>query len=286
MESSVFLQAALNGLILGSMYVLFALGFSLIFGILDTINFAHGEMYMLGGFGAYYLFGQLGWNYFLTLIVVVFAITLLGMGLEFVVLRPVRGFHIGGFVATLGLGWIFVQSGHLIFGSMDKAVPRVFKGIVTIWGASISVEKLIAGFMGFVLVVLVFLFIGRTRLGKAMRAVTQDRDAAWLQGINVDHINRLGFGIGCGLAAAAGVLMAPVFYIAPDIGGAWLFKGFIVVILGGLGSIPGAVAGGLLVGFLESFASLFISLPAVQILLFSVAILILVFRPRGLLGHA
>jgi branched-chain amino acid transport system permease protein len=196
-------------------------------------------MYMLGGFGAYYLFGQLGWNYFLTLIIVVFAITLLGMGLEFVVLRPVRGFHIGGFVATLGVGWI-----------------------------------------------LVFLFIGRTKIGKAMRAVTQDKDAAWLQGINVDHINRIGFGIGCGLAAAAGVLMAPVFYIAPDIGGAWLFKGFVVVILGGLGSIPGAVAGGLLVGFLESFASLFISLPAVQIVLFSVAISILVFRPRGLLGHA
>ena len=286
MEPSVLIQAAINGLLIGAIYVLFALGFSLIFGILDTINFAHGEMYMLGGFGAYYLFGQFGWNYLLTLIVVVFAVTLLGMGLEPLILKPVRGFHIGGFIITLALGWVLVQLTVIICGPMDKHVPGVFLGVIKVLGASISVEKLIAGLIGIILVVLLFLFIGYTKIGKGMRAVTQDKEAAWLQGINVDYINRLGFGIGCGLAAAAGVLMAPVFYVAPDIGSAWLFKIFIVVILGGLGSIPGAVVGGFLVGLLESLSSLYIGMPAVQILLFSVAILILIFKPRGLLGHA
>jgi branched-chain amino acid transport system permease protein len=284
MDLTLIPQAAINGLLLGSVYVLIALGFTLIFGILTIVNFAHGEMYMLGGFVIYYVFGELGCNYFLAMIITTLILTLFGMGVEKVIFRQLRGYLLGGFIASLGLSWVLVQSSMVIFGITDKAVPPAFTGTMTVLGASFPFERVAGALIGFALTGLLFLFIRYTKTGKAMRAVSQDREASYLQGINVDRINNLGFGIGCGLAGAAGGLMAPIFYISPNIGGPVLMKAFVVVVLGGMGNIPGAVVGGMLLGVLESFGSIVMPITSVQLLFFVVIVVVLLFVPNGLGG--
>lgn len=141
-------------------------------------------MYMLGGFVIYYLFGELGCNYLLAMVITTFNLTLFGMGVEKVIFRQLRGF-----IASLGLSWILVQSSMLIFGITDKAVLPAFTGVMTVLGASFPVERLAGALIGFVLTGLLFLFIRYTKIGKAMRAVSQDKEASYLQGINVDRIN-------------------------------------------------------------------------------------------------
>jgi branched-chain amino acid transport system permease protein len=152
-------------------------------------------------------------------------------------------------------------------------------------GVVITKERLATIIIALVLVLMLNLFLLRTRIGMAIRAVAQDKEAAALQGIQVSRISALSFGIGCALAGAAGVLMAPIFCVSPFLGGEVILKAFLVVILGGMGSIPGAMLGGLVLGFIESFGSLFFTVPTVSAITFSLIIIILIVRPQGLLGH-
>jgi branched-chain amino acid transport system permease protein len=282
------LQGVLNGVMLGLFYALVALGLSLIFGIMGIVNFAHGEMYMLGGYVAYYLFGIFGLNYFASMIAALILVGGLGALLEKIIFRPLTTrpqVALTSLIAGLGLAWVFQMLAVICFGELDKKVPSAFKGIISTAGIVISKERLAAIIIGSFLILMLNLFLRRTKAGSAIRAVAQDKEAAAVQGVNVNRISALSFSIGCGLAASTGVLMAPIFIINPFVGSDVILKAFLVVILGGLGSIPGAMLGGLLMGFIESFGCLFFNVPTVNVLSFILILITLIVRPQGLLGR-
>jgi len=288
MELTLLFQGCLNGIMLGLNYALIALGLSLIFGIMGIVNFAHGEMYMLGGYVAYYFFGKFGLNYLMTIFLAVLLVAIVGIVLEKFIFRPLTTRPkeaLTTLIAAVGLAWVFQMLAVIFFGELDRTVPSAFKGIIRMGGVVITYERLAAIIIGICLVMLVNVFLLRTKTGQAIRAVAQDKEAAALQGVHVTRISMLVFGIGCGLAAGAGALAAPIFGINPFLGGEVILKAFLVVILGGMGSIPGAMLGGLVLGIVESFASLFFSVPTVSVLTFSLIIVILIARPQGLLGH-
>ncbi|HTY25648.1 MAG TPA: branched-chain amino acid ABC transporter permease, partial [Desulfomonilaceae bacterium] len=227
MEPYLLAQGALNGLMLGLNYALIALGLSLIFGIMGIVNFSHGEMYMLGGYVAYYLFGQFGLNFFATLVAALVLVGGLGVLLEKFIFRPLTtrpNIELTSLIAAVGLAWVLQMLAVIAFGELDKKVPSAFKGIISMSGVVITVERLAAILIGVLLIVSLNLFLLRTRIGRAIRAVAQDKEAAALQGVGVSRISALTFGIGCGLAATAGALVAPIFVVNPSLGNEVILK--------------------------------------------------------------
>jgi branched-chain amino acid transport system permease protein len=286
MPFDLLVQALLNGFGLAIVYILVALGLTLIFSILEIINFAHGEFYMLGGFAAYYLCAVGGLNYVATLVLAVLLVGLAGVVAERLVFRHLRGKTLNAFIVSLGLLWVLQATAQLAFGVLDKSVPSAVSGIVRVGGVIVSRERLFVILTAVALIVGLYLFLKFTRTGQAMRAVAQDAEAAALQGVNIELTSALGFGIGCALAGAAGALLAPIFAVSPTMGALPVVKAFIIIIVGGMGSLPGAVLGGLLLGAVEGVGTLFMSSAAVNILGFLMVIAILLLRPRGLLGAA
>lgn len=288
MEITLLSQGALNGVMLGLNYALIALGLSLIFGIMGIVNFAHGEMYMLGGYVAYFMIGQYGLDFFSAIIGAVIITGLLGMFFEKTIFRPLTTRPkeaLTTLIAAVGLAWVLQMLAMVSFGDLDRNVPSTFHGIINMGGVVITKERLVTIIVALGLVALLNFFLLRTRLGSAIRAVAQDKEAAALQGIRVTRISALAFGIGCALAGSAGALMAPIFFISPFLGGEVILKAFLVVILGGMGSIPGALLGGLVLGFIESFGSLFFTVPTVSAITFILIIFVLIIKPQGLLSH-
>jgi branched-chain amino acid transport system permease protein len=280
----LLVQALLNGFGLAMVYVLVALGLTLIFSILEIINFAHGEFYMLGGYVTYYTYALFGLNYFATLGLAILTVGLAGIVAERLIFRDLRGKALNAFIVSLGLLWVMQAGAQLSFGVLDKPVPSAFSGIVRVLGLIISVERLVVTLCAVVLIVGLYLFLRLSRPGRAMRAVAQDADAAALQGVNIEAVSALGFGVGCALAGGAGGLLAPVFAVSPAMGALPVVKAFIIIIVGGMGSLPGAVLGGLLLGGVEGLGSLFMGSAAVNILGFLMVIVVLLVRPRGLVG--
>ena len=284
MPIELLIQALLNGFGLAVVYILVALGLTLIFSILEVINFAHGEFYMLGGFAAYYLSAVGGLNYVATLVLAMLLVGLAGVVAERLVFRHLRGKTLNAFIVSLGLLWVLQATAQLSFGVLDKSVPSAVSGIVRLGGVIVSRERMFVILTAVALIVGLYLFLKFTRTGQAMRAVAQDAEAAALQGVNIELTSALGFGIGCALAGAAGALLAPIFAVSPTMGALPVVKAFIIIIVGGMGSLPGAVLGGLLLGAVEGVGTLFMSSAAVNILGFLMVIAILLLRPRGLLG--
>jgi branched-chain amino acid transport system permease protein len=284
MSIDVLIQALLNGFGLAVVYVLVALGLTLIFSILEIINFAHGEFYMLGGYVTYYAFAVGGLNYFATVVLAVLVVGAAGVLAERIVFRRLRGKTLNAFIVSLGLLWVLQASAQLSFGVLDKAVPSSVSGVVRAGGVVVSRERLAVILTSAALIAALYAFLKWTRAGQAMRAAAQDPDAAALQGVNIEMVSMLGFGIGCALAGAAGALLAPVFAVSPTMGALPVVKAFIIIIVGGMGSLPGAVLGGLLLGAVEGVGTLYMSSAAVNMLGFLMVIAILLVRPRGLLG--
>jgi branched-chain amino acid transport system permease protein len=282
----LLVQALLNGFGLAMVYVLVALGLTLIFSILEIINFAHGEFYMLGGYVTYYVFAVFGLDYFATLGLAILAVGAAGVVAERLIFRHLRGKTLNAFIVSLGLLWVMQASAQLSFGVLDKPVPSAFSGIVRAFGLVMSVERLVVSLSAVVLIAALYLFLRWSRPGRAMRAVAQDADAAALQGVDIELVSALGFGIGCALAGGAGGLLAPLFAVSPAMGALPVVKAFIIIIIGGMGSLPGAVVGGLLLGSVEGLGSLFFGSAAVNVLGFLTVILVLLVRPRGLFGGA
>ncbi len=286
MTAALLLQSAIIGVSIGSIYILMALGLTLMFGMMHIINFAHGAVYMLGAFVIYYVFFQGGAPYFAAFVVAMVLLGAFGYLVERSVYRPIKGGIEPTLVALLALTTFLQAAGYPVFGQLDKHVPPVFQGTRNVLGVMISVERLMIIPVAAVLVVGLYLFINKTRLGAAMRAIEQDKEAAALQGVNVHVVNGLAFGIGFALAAAAGALMAPIFKLDPMMGEQPLLKAFIIIILGGLGSIPGAILGGLILGLIDSIVATALGAEPAFLLSFIFIILLLLFRPTGLFGHA
>ncbi len=285
MTSQQILQMAINGLMLGLVYSLIALGLTLVFGVMRIVNFAHGELYMLGGFITYYLYGEWKLNFALTLIVSVFAMALLGVIIERLFLSRLRAEFMASFIVTLGVATFLQSAALLAFGLTEKGVPTVISGVARFAGVSLSLERLMLIPVSLVLIIATALFVQKTRAGRAMQAVSSDPEAAALYGVNIARTSSLCMAIGCALAGAAGTLVAPIFSVNPFMGEDPLFKGFIIIVVGGLGSIQGALLAGIMLGCLEAFGTTMFGAPIAYIMSFLVLIGFLLFRPRGFFGR-
>lgn len=278
-------QGIINGLSAGLIYVLVALGVTLVFGIMRIIQLAHGEMYMLGAHTVYYACVVLGINVFLSFVIAATSTGLVGMIVERFLLRRFRGAIEPSVVVAIGLVLLLQTFAVVAFGSNEKNIPRLIPGILTAWGIRISWDRVLAVIVGASLVFALYLFIRGTKVGQAMIAISQDRDAASLQGINVNRISSITMAIGCALAAVAGGLMGSIFSVEPFMGSFAISKGLAVIILGGLGSIPGAVIGGLILGLIDGVVPLYYSTTVAHIVGFASIIVILIIRPKGLMGR-
>ncbi|MEK7688986.1 MAG: branched-chain amino acid ABC transporter permease [Deltaproteobacteria bacterium] len=294
----MFIQQLINGLTLGSVYALIALGYTMVYGILQIINFAHGEIYMIGAYMAIIVLGILtaagltAVNLPLS-ILLVFIISglfcgIYGLTLERVAYRPLRHAHrLSPLISAIGMS-IFLQNYVMLTqGTVDKVFPHIIPSTgMEIIGASISYLQIFILAASFILMTALHLFIKKTRLGKAMRATSQDSRMASLVGINVDSVIAVTFVIGSILAAAAGVMVAMYygsvnFFIGYTAG----IKAFTAAVLGGIGNIPGAMLGGLLLGLVEGLGASYISSEYKDVFAFLILILVLIFRPTGLLGE-
>jgi branched-chain amino acid transport system permease protein len=284
----LFAQQVLNGATIGIMYALAAVGLTLTFGILRVINFAHGEFYMLGAFVTYTLLVVAEIPYFQALVLAVLTACALGLLAERLTVRPLRGrHHFTVVLATLGLS-VFLQNGALaVWGPDPREIALPWDGAMLVGGLIISRMRLVALAAGVVLIAALTLFIRYTRVGMAMRAVARNPDAAALMGVNVPRIYGLTFSMGAGLAAVSGGLLGAIFTIEPTMGEWAVIKAFSVVIMGGLGSVPGAVAGGLLLGVAESLSVGYLpgGVGYRDGIAYAMIILVLLLRPQGLFGQ-
>jgi branched-chain amino acid transport system permease protein len=278
-------QSILNGLAAGWIYVLVALGLTLVFGIMRIVQFAHGEIYMLGAYCSYFLIKLFGFSFLEALFLTTIAIGLLGIVLERFFFRPFRDRFEPSIIVAVGL-MVFLQTTAVVgFGTDTKSMGGIIPGVLRVSGVTLSWDRLLVMAVGIILVVALFLVIQNTKIGQAMVAVAQDPYAAALQGIDVNRISALAMALGCALAAIAGSLMGSIFSTSPFMGTSAITKGIAVIILGGLGSIPGAVVGGLILGLIDGLVPPLLSSTMASIVGFGVIILVLLLRPRGLFGH-
>jgi branched-chain amino acid transport system permease protein len=281
---SFFLNQVLIGIQLGSQYVLVALGLTLIFGILDISHFAHGHLYMVGAYLLYIVMVLGGINYWLALVIVMAGLAVAGVAVERLVYRPLRGQpHINGFIAAIGL-ILFLET--LVRGIEPDAlrIPKPIDTTLSFGGINMEAQRVVVIFGAIVMIILLQLFIKRTRMGTAIEAMAQDREGAALVGISVDRMAALTFAIATALAAAAAGLIAPLGFIAPEMGSVLILKAFVIVVIGGLGSIKGAILGGYLLGVLEALAIAYVSSAYKDVFAFGILILILAIKPTGLFG--
>ncbi|MGV3654623.1 MAG: branched-chain amino acid ABC transporter permease [Noviherbaspirillum sp.] len=277
-------QHIANALILGGTYALLGIGLTLILGIMKVVNFTHGELYAYGGYMGFFFISILGWNFFPSLVAAIMVGVLLGAVIEWLLLRRMRGADIDSTMLVMIGCWIAMQNvALLIWGGVAKSVPTPFPTEpLTIGPVSLSWLRVFVLVAATLLIVATYFLIHKTSLGKAMRATFQDRDTASLMGININAIYTATFALGSGLAAAAGVLLGPVFVLTTTMGNLAALKAFAIVILGGLGSIPGAVIGGFILAFAEELGSGYISSGYRDAMGFLLIILVLMFKPTGL----
>jgi branched-chain amino acid transport system permease protein len=282
------LQHIIDMVILGSTYALLGIGLTLIFGIMNVVNFAHGELYSFGAYIVYLVAVLLGLNFFLALIVAVIAGFVLGALIEFVLLRPMRGADIDTTMLIMIGAMIVMQNGEqFVWGGVAKSVPTPFPDLPLVIGPfSVSWLRLFVLCAASVLIAISYYLINRTKLGKAMRATFQDQDTAALMGVNIQFIYMATFAIGSSLAAAAGALLGPVYVISPQMGNLASLKAFAIVILGGLGSIGGATIGGFILAFAEELGAGYISSGYRDAMGFLLIIAVLLFKPTGLFARS
>ena len=279
------LQQALNGLAIGSVYTLIALGLTVVFGILGIAHFAHGSVAMSGGYLTFWFGERFGLPFFPAMALAMVAGALLGLLIERLAYRPVRDApHINAFIIALGLTMMVEGLNLLSFGADQVVIQTPFRGVFNVGGVAVAELRLLVILTAFTLIGVVALLISRTKTGKSIRAVAQNRPAAVLMGVNVNRVSAIVFSVSSALGAAAGALVGALLAIAPGVGEGLAVKGFAVLILGGLGSIPGAIVGGLVLGVSESLAAGFISSAYKDVIAFMVMIVVLLFRPEGLLG--
>ena len=279
-------QMILNGLMAASIYILVALGLTLVLSMTGILQMAHGEIYMLGAYGTYYFCTVLGLHYLLALVISMLIIGLFGIPLEKIFFRPFRGENfMQSAIVAIGLMIIFQTAATVCFGGSIKVVTTPFRGVTTIAGAIVSWERVFVIVISVIAVGGCFLLLRRTKIGLAMLAVSQDLRGAALQGISVDRVSSIAMFMGCALAAVAGGLMGAIFNLSPSMGSYALMKGIAVIILGGLGSLGGVVVGGLILGFIDGIVPPLLSVQMASLIGFIAIILILTFRPQGMMGR-
>ncbi len=280
-------QQLINGVSLGSIYALIALGYTMVYGIIKLINFAHGDIYMVGAYVGFFACTFLKLSFFPALIMAMVVAGAFGMLIERLAYRPLRNApKIAVLITAIGVSLLLEYGGMLLVTPQPRTFPAVFPSqMYNVFGVIINSQQIIILAISLILMVILTYVVNRTKVGKAMRAVSFDNEAARLMGIDVDKIISFTFGIGSSLAAAAGVLVG-IYYnsIDPLMGIMPGLKAFVAAVLGGIGVIPGAMVGGVLMGVVEALVSGFISSTFRDAAAFAILIIILLFKPSGLLG--
>jgi branched-chain amino acid transport system permease protein len=287
MDASFYAQLLLNGIAIGVIYALIAMGLSLIFGVLEIVNFAHGELYMLGAMLAYFLTVNAGLGYWSTIGLVVAVALCVGYVLYEALLASMRGASFErSILLTLGLSMVLQNGAVFLFTTTPKMIASSLAySTIVLGGLRVSLSRLYALGLGLAAFAALYFILYRTRVGKAMRGVAQSRDAALMVGIDPRAVSRLAVAIGVGLSGLAGAALAPVYAVHPLMGFSFVFKAFAIIILGGLGNVAGAAVAALALGILESLVGGFLPLVMVDALVFVAMIAVLLLRPQGLFGR-
>lgn len=282
-----FSAQLINGLTLGSVYALLALGYTMVYGIIKLINFAHGEIYMIGAFAGYFAANTLGLSLIPTILVAMAISALAGVIIEKVAYKPLRNSpRITLLITAIGVSLLLQNGMRLLVGANPKSFPELVKNKVISFGVvEINTKTILLLVVAAFLVILLQFIVYKTKAGKAMRAASFDIEASQLMGINVNNTISLTFAIGSALAGVAGVLVAILYpSITPYMGTMPGLKAFVAAVLGGIGSIPGALIGGFLMGMIETLTKSYITTSYSDAIAFSVLIIILLIKPAGLLG--
>ena len=285
-----FVNSLISGLSLGSVYAIIALGYTMVYGISKMLNFAHGDVIMVGAYISFIMTSYVGMNGWVALACAIVFCTILGIIIERLAYRPLRGTgSLAVLITAIGVSYFLQNAALLIWGANPRVFTSLFKGMDTIRLAggklTITPESLFTIIANIVIMIVLTLFVSNSKSGKAMRAVSEDNGAAQLMGININRTISLTFAIGSGLAAVAGVLMCSAYpVLMPTTGAMPGIKAFTAAVLGGIGSIPGAMIGGLILGIIEIFARTYISTELSDAIVFACLIIVLLVKPTGLLG--
>lgn len=282
----ILLQLIVNGLLLGGIYALISIGLTLIFGVVRVINFAHGEFLMLSMYITYFSYTYLGLNPYLSLLIGVPLMFLAGMAIDQIIIRPLREapayMHV---FATVGLSIVLLNLALFLFTGDYQSIHMAFAEKTFHLGSlSLSYAKLIIFFAAILVSVGLFLLLQYTNIGKQIRAIAQDRMAAKLMGINLNKIYMLTFGIGTALVGIAGGLILPVYYVFPSVGVYFVLTAFVVVVLGGMDNMVGALLGGFIIGITDSLSGYYIDPSLKEVVSFIIFLIVLLIRPSGLMG--
>lgn len=277
-------QTIVNGLVVGTLYSLVALGLTIIYGVMNLANFAQGEFAMIGGFAAFFMVQQ-GFPYPVAVIIAFASAGLIGLIVHFLANYPLRQSEpINMMLSSLGVSLFLVNLAQYLFSPNPQVVDSPLSGrSFQFFGVFVSQQRLLIALVSIVLCVLVYILLEYTRFGRAVRAASLDPDTAVLYGVPTKKISFLTFVLGVALTGIAGALVGPVYYVYPTMGISLTLKAFVVVVLGGMGNVVGAIAGGLVIGLIESLAGGYISTGFQDAIVFGVLFLVLIFRPQGIL---
>jgi len=282
-----FLQPLISGILTGGVYALAGIGMSLVFGVMNISNFAHGDLMMLGMYLAFFAFTLLHIDPYISLVLIIPIAFLFGYMMERVFInRVIHHPHQNQILLTVGLGLIMSNTVLLAFTSDPKILTTTYSSSAfnLLGDVSVSVPLLLSFLITVLITLILYLFLSKSSTGMALRATSQNREAAQLMGINVAKMSAIAFGIGTALAATAGALIAPTYYIHPLAGHSFLLKAFTICVLGGLGSVVGAGVGGIIIGVVEAMSSTYFSSDWKDVIVFVIFLAVLLFRPQGLFG--
>jgi len=281
---TMILQGVVSGLLAGGLYAMVALGMALIFGVMRVINVAHGTLLMLGGYTTFWLFALYGMNPFFSLVISFPLLFLVGAFLQrFFVSRVVGAPELSSLILTFGIS-IFLSNMAMIAWTGDYRSVEFLTGSFLLGPIAVSKPRLVTFCFALGITILAFLFLNKTKTGKAIRATSQHRELAQVCGINVRRIDLLTFGLASGLAGVGGGLVSIMFSIFPEMGGNYVFKSFLVIVLGGAGNYLGALLGGLILGVVEGLTSLLLTAQLSEVIAYILLVILLLVRPTGLLG--
>ncbi len=280
---TLFFQQLVNGIALGSVYSLVALGLTLVYGVLKVPNFAHGALYMAGAYVAYVVLTGWGAPYAVALVVSVVVVAVLGGVMEWVVFRPLEGKSpVHAMIAALGVLFFLEGTADVIWGPDFRQVPTPFDGVVSVAGLNITEQRVLVVVAAVVTMLALYWLLKRTLVGMSIEAMAQDREGALLVGIDTRRVALITFALSGVLAAVAGSLIAPLVLVFPTMGAVIVLKAFVIVILGGMGSVPGAIIGGYLLALAETMAGTYVAFAFSELIAFALLVLVLVVRPTGL----